>query len=69
MSGTMKCCSTTLRRYVERAVEAGVDARVEVWEGMPHGFLAGIGRLDAAALALDVIGAFITERLIAAGSY
>lgn len=26
------------RRYVERAVEAGVDARVEVWEGMPHGF-------------------------------
>jgi len=43
-------------------VEAGVD----VWEGMPHGFLSGIGRWDAAGRALDAIGAFLTERLTAA---
>jgi acetyl esterase/lipase len=33
-------------RIVERAVAAGVDARVDVWEGMVHGFLGGVGRLD-----------------------
>jgi epsilon-lactone hydrolase len=32
-------------RYVERAVAAGFDARVDVWMGMPHGFPASIGRL------------------------
>jgi acetyl esterase/lipase len=49
-------------RFVERAVAAGVDARVDVWMGMPHGFPA-IGRLKAAAESLDAIGAFLTERL------
>src|SRR4029077_10533348 len=28
------------RRYVERAIAAGVDARLDVWTGMPHGFVA-----------------------------
>jgi len=51
-------------RYVERAVAAGVDARADVWMGMPHGFPASIGRLKAAAQALDAIGAFLTERLL-----
>jgi len=50
-------------RYVERAVAAGVDAQADVWMGMPHGFPASIGRLKAAAQALDAIGAFLTERL------
>jgi epsilon-lactone hydrolase len=50
-------------RYVERAVAAGVDARAEVWMGMPHGFPASIGRLKAAAQALDATGAFLVERL------
>ncbi len=50
-------------RYVERAVAAGVDARVDVWEGMAHGFLSGIGTMDASARALDAIGEFLTERL------
>ena len=54
------------RRYVERAVAAGVDARVDVWEGMPHGFVAGIGKLKAAAQALEAIGLFLSERLTAA---
>jgi epsilon-lactone hydrolase len=50
-------------RYVERAVTAGVDARADVWMGMAHGFPASIGRLKAAALALDSVGAFLAERL------
>jgi monoterpene epsilon-lactone hydrolase len=55
-------------RYVERAVAAGVDARADVWMGMPHGFPASIGRLKAAEQALDVIGAFLAERLNAHAS-
>jgi monoterpene epsilon-lactone hydrolase len=53
--------------YVERAVAAGVDARADVWMGMPHGFPGSIGRLNAAAQALDAIGAFLAERLKAHG--
>jgi epsilon-lactone hydrolase len=55
-------------RYVERAVAAGVDAKADVWMGMPHGFPASIGRLKAAAQALDAIGAFLAERLQAQAS-
>src|SRR6185312_14756835 len=50
-------------RYAERAVAAGVDARADVWMGMPHGFPGSIGRLKAAAQALDAIGVFLAERL------
>ena len=50
-------------RFVERAVAAGVDARADVWMGMPHGFPGSIGRLKAAEQALDAIGMFLTERL------
>jgi monoterpene epsilon-lactone hydrolase len=51
------------RRYVERAIAAGVDARLDVWTGMPHGFPAIIGPIKASAQALDAIGLFLTERL------
>ena len=50
-------------RYAEAAVAAGVDARVDVWMGMPHGFPTSVGRLKAAAQALDAVGAFLSERL------
>jgi epsilon-lactone hydrolase len=50
-------------RYAEIATKAGVDARVDVWEGMPHGFPINIGKLKAAAQALDAMGAFLSERL------
>jgi monoterpene epsilon-lactone hydrolase len=52
------------RRYVERAVAAGVDAELEVWMGMPHGFVTGIGQFDAARQSLDAIGAFLRQRLL-----
>jgi acetyl esterase/lipase len=50
-------------RYVERAVEAGVDARLELWLGMPHVFLGSVGQLKAASQALDAVGLFLRERL------
>ena len=50
-------------RYAERAVTAGVDARLDVWLGMPHGFPGSVGKLKAATQALDAVGAFLRERL------
>ncbi len=52
-------------RFVERAVAARVDARVDVWQGMVHGFPGSVGRLAASAGALNLIGAFLAERLAA----
>jgi monoterpene epsilon-lactone hydrolase len=52
-------------RFVERAVGAGVDARVDVWDGMAHGFLGSVGQFQAADAALDLIGSFLRERLAA----
>ena len=54
------------RRSVERAVAAGVDATLDVWMGMAHGFTNSVGRMHAANQALDAIGAFLRERLAGA---
>jgi acetyl esterase/lipase len=54
------------RRYVERAVAAGVDATLDVWLGMAHGFVNGVGTLEAASEALNAIGKFLNERLAGA---
>jgi acetyl esterase/lipase len=50
------------RRYVDRAVAAGVDAGLDLWTGMPHGFAGSVGSLKAAVQALDAIGSFLVER-------
>ena len=49
-------------RLVERAVAAGVDARLDVWQGMVHGHLGGIGRLAASTENLQLIGEFLIDR-------
>ena len=51
------------RRYVERAVTAGVDAELDVWMGLPHGFVTNVGGFNAAAQALRASGAFLADRL------
>jgi monoterpene epsilon-lactone hydrolase len=51
------------RRYIERAVAAGVDAKLDIWMGMPHGFVTNVGGFNAATQALKASGAFLTERL------
>ena len=50
-------------RYVERAVAAGADAFVDVWDGMAHGFQGSAGHMDAADASLHSIGAFLAGRL------
>jgi acetyl esterase/lipase len=52
-------------RFVERAIAAGVDARLDVWQGMVHGFLGSMGRMAASAEALQLIGKFLVERFAA----
>jgi acetyl esterase/lipase len=47
------------RRYAKRALEADIDITLEVWECMVHGFLGGIGKVEAAQRALQAIGAFL----------
>jgi monoterpene epsilon-lactone hydrolase len=47
---------------VERAAAAGVDVRLDVWHGMVHGYLGGIGRLKASAETLELMGDFLIER-------
>jgi epsilon-lactone hydrolase len=54
------------RRYVERAVAAGVDATLDIWLGLPHGFINGVGKLNAATQALSAIGTFLKGRLVGA---
>jgi epsilon-lactone hydrolase len=49
-------------RFVDRALAAGVDAQLDVWEGMAHGFPRSVGQLSASTEALDQIGAFLSER-------
>ena len=51
------------RRFVDRAVAAGVDATLDIWMGMPHGFAGNIGSLKASAQALDAIGMFLMKKL------
>jgi cytochrome b subunit of formate dehydrogenase len=34
-----------------------------VWMGMSHGFAGSVGKLKAAAQALDAIGTFLVEKL------
>jgi epsilon-lactone hydrolase len=51
------------RRYVERAVAAGVDARLDLWMGMPHGFVNSVGSMHAANQALRAVGAFLHDLL------
>jgi monoterpene epsilon-lactone hydrolase len=49
-------------RFVERAIAAGVDARLDVWEGMTHGFLGSVGGLAPSNQALQLVGEFLTDR-------
>ena len=53
------------RRYVAKAIAAGVDAKLDVWMGMPHGFVGRVGALKAADQAMDAVGVFLAEVLTA----
>jgi monoterpene epsilon-lactone hydrolase len=49
-------------RFIDRALAAGVDAQLDVWEGMVYGFIGSVGRLSASTQILQEIGSFLSER-------
>lgn len=49
-------------RFVERGRAAGVDAQLDIWEGMVHGFHGSVGFLNASTQALQQIGSFLSKR-------
>ena len=49
--------------FLRRAVSAGVDVRLDLCMGMPHGFVINVGKLKAAGLALNVVSAFLFDKL------
>jgi acetyl esterase/lipase len=57
------------RRFVERAIAAGVDAQLDIWLGMPHGFAGSVGALKASNQTLDAVGRFLSERLQAGSPF
>jgi epsilon-lactone hydrolase len=46
-------------RFAQRAEAAGVDVRLDVWDGMLHVFPSQLATFEAANQALDDIAAFI----------
>jgi len=49
-------------RFVERAVAEGADARLDIWEGMVHGFLGSVGLLTASDEVLQLTSEFLIDR-------
>ncbi|WP_234709136.1 alpha/beta hydrolase [Rhizobium rhizogenes] len=50
-------------RYTERALAAGVEITLSVWEGMPHVFQSSLGQFLAAERSVNAIGDFLRQRL------
>jgi acetyl esterase/lipase len=46
-------------RFAEKAERAGLSCEVHVWEGMIHVFPSNFAMLQAAAEAVEDIGAFL----------
>ncbi len=51
------------KRYAEHARSAGVSVTLDIWEGMPHSFQSGIGKLQAADMAMRATAHFLAEHL------
>jgi monoterpene epsilon-lactone hydrolase len=62
MSEMMKCC-WMVHADTSSVPHIGVDARLDVWMGMIHGFVGSVGKLKASAHSLDAVGAFLNEKL------
>jgi len=62
-TGTDEILLDDSRRYAQKARAANGDIALHLWEGMPHVFASTVGTLNAAEQALDLIGAFLRERL------
>jgi hypothetical protein len=59
ISAEDKTAMSAMRVVVEP--NKGRDIELDVWEGMVHGFLGGVGRFAASTEALEISGAFLTR--------
>lgn len=50
-------------RYFDRAQQNGVECMLNVWRGLPHGFVSNVGVFRAADAALDGSAAFLANHL------
>jgi monoterpene epsilon-lactone hydrolase len=50
-------------RYADRAEQDGVECALNVWLGMPHGFVSNVSAFRAAGAALDGAAAFLAEKI------
>jgi acetyl esterase/lipase len=67
--GTSEVLLDDARRYADRFQEAGGDAVAHTWEGMMHVFPASIGALEASDAALDILTAFLKDKLQSAPAH
>lgn len=51
------------RRYAQRAAQAGVPVRLEIWEGLHHVFQLDVAHLESSRAALDRAAAFLRDAL------
>lgn len=63
--GTSEILLDDALRYAQRAQDAGVDATLYIWDGMPHVFPNCTGIIEAADQALEIMTSFITPYLTA----
>jgi acetyl esterase/lipase len=50
-------------RFTQKADQAGLNCETHVWEGMIHVFPSNFAMLEAAAAAVEDIGAFLADLL------
>jgi acetyl esterase/lipase len=62
-AGTTEILLDDARRLVARASEAGVEAQLRLWRGLPHVFHCFADYLPAGSAAIDEIAAFFSARL------
>ena len=60
--GTEEVLLDDAEDFARAADAAGGAVQLHVWEGMPHGFLSGVGHFDAADESLSLIGEFLAAR-------
>lgn len=65
--GSTEVLRSDAERLAQKAREAGVSCRLQVWENMMHVFQALAGWVPEASLAMREIGAFVEDSVARAG--
>ncbi|MCH7789265.1 MAG: alpha/beta hydrolase [Acidobacteria bacterium] len=58
-AGQLDRCRSDAERLTARLIQAGTEAELEIWPGMPHGFHGLVGAIPEADAALGEVNTFI----------